>query len=389
MAVAGAMHDRAFASSLPRHDWTRAALSVARGGTAPTGQQDPPARPASTIRVVAAAPRRLAASCAYGRRVHSRLAHRFATTTSMADAQGSALVIVRHGERMDYVTEGWTAAAPRPWDPPLTAKGHTQAALAGAAIAAHLERLGLPPVTAIYTSPLTRCAETAVGIAKQVGVGSVVPEIDLVETICENWYYSWAIPGANGQWGGPLGSQAPKDVFEPPQLRPQALHDFATLYLSGEQLRVQLADGHVIDPSVAQVASVAGRGYRWGCYEEEVQTGARVGEFGAAKSREELSSGGGGGTVVVCTHGGPSSVAVEHLLGDTAAAEEIPVVGYTGIHVLRGTLEENEEGATRLKWEHLVRGDGAHLGDETDLGSGAAGRAAAAAAAAAAGRPKL
>jgi broad specificity phosphatase PhoE len=306
----------------------------------------------------------------------------------------ASLVIVRHGERMDYVTEGWTASARRPWDPPLTVKGHTQAALAGAAIAAHLERLGLPPVTAIYTSPLARCAETAVGIAKQVGVGSVVPEIDLVETICENWYYSWAIPGANGQWGGPLGSQAPKDVFEPPQLRPEALHDFATLYLSAEQLREQLADGHIIDPSVAQVASVAGRGYHWGRYEEEVQTGARVGDFGALKSREEHSSGGrsgggsGGGTVVVCTHGGPSSVAVEHLLGDTAAAEEIPVVGYTGIHVLRGTLEANEEGATGLTWEHLVRGDGAHLGDETDLGSGAAGRAAAAARLAA-GRPKL
>ena len=80
-------------------------------------------------------------------------------------------------------------------------------------------------------------------------------------------------------------------------------------------------------------------------------------------------------------------MAVEHLLGDTAPAEEIPVVGYTGIHVLRGTLEENEEGATGLKWEHLVRGDGAHLGDETDLGSGAAGRAAAAALAA--GRSKM
>ena len=121
----------------------------------------------------------------------------------------ASLVIVRHGERTDYVTDGWTAAAPRPWDPPLTPKGHEQATLAGAAIAAHLEAHGLPPVSEIYTvtpphplpppsrrsltlpsclqSPLLRCAETAIGIAAEVGVSTVAPDIDLVETICENW----------------------------------------------------------------------------------------------------------------------------------------------------------------------------------------------------------
>ena len=56
------------------------------------------------------------------------------------------LVICRHGERLDYVQGGWTASAARPWDPPLTPKGHDQAALAGAAIAGHLEALRLPPV---------------------------------------------------------------------------------------------------------------------------------------------------------------------------------------------------------------------------------------------------
>ena len=127
------------------------------------------------------------------------------------------LVICRHGERLDYVQDGWTAGAARPWDPPLTRKGHGQAALAGAAIAGHLEALGLPPVrmtpipappappdrsccgqvSRIFTSALLRCAETAVGIGgcPEVGVGRVAVEPDLVETICENWYYSWAIPG--------------------------------------------------------------------------------------------------------------------------------------------------------------------------------------------------
>lgn len=248
--------------------------------------------------------------------------------TSARPVVAASLVIVRHGERTDYVTEGWTAAAERPWDPPLTPKGHAQAALAGTAIAGHLGRLGLPPVCAIYTSPLLRCAETAIGIAKVVGVQAVVPDIDLVETICQNWYYSWAIPGANGQWGGPLGSKAPKDSFEPKQLRPQALQDFSTLYLSSEQLRGQVDDGHLIDNTTAQVATVSSHGYRWDVYEEEVQTGERVGEFGAAKALKEIAN--GGGTVVVCTHGGPSSVAVEHLLGYAAPEASVPVVGYTG-----------------------------------------------------------
>ena len=240
----------------------------------------------------------------------------------------ASLVIVRHGERTDYVTEGWTAAAARPWDPPLTSKGHMQAALAGSAIAEHLDRLGLPPVSAVYTSPLLRCAETAIGIAKKVDVATVTPEIDLVETICENWYYSWAIPGANGQWGGPLGSNAPKDTFEPAQLRPQAHDDFSTLYLSATQLQAQLDGGHLIDDVTAPLASALNCGYHWEVYEEEVQTGKRVGEFGAAKGRQEIAS--GGGTVVLCTHGGPSSAAVEHLLGEEKLDSSIPVVGYTG-----------------------------------------------------------
>ena len=53
-----------------------------------------------------------------------------------------------------------------------------------------------------------------------------------------------------------------------------------------------------------------------------------------------------------------------------APDNSIPVVGYTGIHVLQETAEG---------WAHLVQGDVEHLGEETDLGSSTAGRAAAAA----------
>ncbi len=49
------------------------------------------------------------------------------------------------------------------------------------------------------------------------------------------------------------------------------------------------------------------------------------------------------------------------------------VVRRDRIHIL--TAHEDDDTTT---WLHIVQGDGAHLGEETDLGSGAAGRAAAA-----------
>ena len=70
--------------------------------------------------------------------------------------------------------------------------------------------------------------------------------------------------GANGQWGGPEGSSAPKEPFEPEQLRPEALADCGSLYLTASALREQL--GEAIDDSVAPAATVLGHGYRWEHY---------------------------------------------------------------------------------------------------------------------------
>ena len=100
------------------------------------------------------------------------------------------LVLCRHGERYDYTHPGWTQAASRPWDTPLTDIGHAQARAAAASIARHLEALGLPAAARVFSSPLLRCAETASNIASELGLGAVSVEPDLVETICENWYYS-------------------------------------------------------------------------------------------------------------------------------------------------------------------------------------------------------
>jgi hypothetical protein len=78
----------------------------------------------------------------------------------------SIFVIVRHGERLDYVEQeqgrNWVASnQDRPWDPPLTQHGQWQAQQLGQEIERILKRYALPSVSHVYTSPLWRCRQTA------------------------------------------------------------------------------------------------------------------------------------------------------------------------------------------------------------------------------------
>lgn len=76
-----------------------------------------------------------------------------------------AVVIVRHAERLDYKHgRTWVTEAARPWDTPITEHGHEQAGQAGRFLREHLAAKGLPGPTKMYSSPLLRCVETAVGI---------------------------------------------------------------------------------------------------------------------------------------------------------------------------------------------------------------------------------
>jgi broad specificity phosphatase PhoE len=158
------------------------------------------------------------------------------------------VVVVRHGERLDYVERdagrNWVQANihRRPWDPPLTDLGVQQAVDLGEALhTTILQELALPSIGAIYSSPFLRCRQTAGGIRRgychrqQNGSGSdsvhnsddpdpvhksndddgattsaaqqsssslqVKVELGLSESINQNWYRSWALPGADGTWG--------------------------------------------------------------------------------------------------------------------------------------------------------------------------------------------
>jgi broad specificity phosphatase PhoE len=118
-----------------------------------------------------------------------------------------SVVVVRHGERLDYVLrdsgQNWIATSDRPWDPPLTDRGHEQAHALGNALPEILRALKLPPIAAIYASPFWRCRQTAAGLIGHVQQEDlrVQVELGLAESMNENWYRSWAIPGSDGTWG--------------------------------------------------------------------------------------------------------------------------------------------------------------------------------------------
>ncbi|KAG7342183.1 phosphoglyceromutase [Nitzschia inconspicua] len=77
------------------------------------------------------------------------------------------VVVARHGERWDYLQRDagkgkeWIECAERPWDPPLSPNGLKQALRLGEHLGIKLQELGLPPISAVYTSPFLRCRQTA------------------------------------------------------------------------------------------------------------------------------------------------------------------------------------------------------------------------------------
>lgn len=65
------------------------------------------------------------------------------------------MYVMRHGERMDMADLTWISQNMRPWDPPLSPFGMSQAKQRGMLFASSL------PVDVVVTSPFTRCIETA------------------------------------------------------------------------------------------------------------------------------------------------------------------------------------------------------------------------------------
>ena len=93
------------------------------------------------------------------------------------------ITAVRHGQRADHAGHKWHETAERPHDPPLTEFGKRQAAATGAALRS--ER-----VDAVYSSPFTRCMETAAAIAKEHGL-QIRVEPGIGEMLADSEEHGW------------------------------------------------------------------------------------------------------------------------------------------------------------------------------------------------------
>ena len=110
----------------------------------------------------------------------------------------AAVLIARHGERVDYVTRdaggNWPRGAAEPWNPSLTEAGARQAQALGRAIVRHCGAHALPPVSRVYCSPLLRCLQTAAaacdGMNRSAESLPICVEPALVEKLSEHWYLS-------------------------------------------------------------------------------------------------------------------------------------------------------------------------------------------------------
>ncbi|MEM1370223.1 MAG: histidine phosphatase family protein [Cyanobacteria bacterium P01_H01_bin.15] len=87
--------------------------------------------------------------------------------------------IARHGNRQDFVTPEWFETAPRRYDPPLSADGHTQAQELA-------ERLREENIRHIFASPFLRAIQTAHPASVALGLPIKI-EAGLSEWLNEEW----------------------------------------------------------------------------------------------------------------------------------------------------------------------------------------------------------
>eukprot|EP00628_Pelagophyceae_sp_CCMP2097_P004433 CAMPEP_0184095512 /NCGR_PEP_ID=MMETSP0974-20121125/9810_1 /TAXON_ID=483370 /ORGANISM="non described non described, Strain CCMP2097" /LENGTH=283 /DNA_ID=CAMNT_0026398321 /DNA_START=15 /DNA_END=862 /DNA_ORIENTATION=- len=269
----------------------------------------------------------------------------------MADLP-AAVFVCRHGEREDYAWanrgENWQAQAERPWDTPLTAAGHLQARAVGCAVRdVHVPALRCAPVTRIVSSPLLRCVQTACAAAEALGLTTVGIEPGLAETMGEDWYRSWGVPGADSTWGGPKHCRAGVIVNDA-DLDARALapaHRCHSTPADIEALRLRCAKsdvGAAVTVS-AEKAVFGGDAFQYTFKAPEAE------EAQAARMRAVLDACASlkGGSTLLVSHGGPTAG-----LYHGVAHEKPPNCGYTGLFCY---VSENDA------WHAVIVADHAHL----------------------------
>ncbi|KAJ9454736.1 Protein UBASH3A-like protein [Diplonema papillatum] len=267
-----------------------------------------------------------------------------------------ALLIARHGEREDYVdTEGFYKSdwgVERPWDPKLTEEGKWQARELGKRVKLEVERRGLKPVTKVLTSPLVRCVQTAVEANKALGVEELCVEEGVVEALCENWFRTWSVPGANAQWGGPPTCRMGVAVPEA-DLHPLAVDGPVSVWIPTLDQLKGWFPGVKFSGTYSSVLPMREKPYKWARPEHlESEAPKRCTEAGSSVHQRFPDE-----TVLVLTHGGPTQFTYCGLTGDPVE----PPLSFTSLTML---IPRKNDTDGSIKWEAPIVGCCKHISRE-------------------------
>eukprot|EP00747_Dinoflagellata_sp_TGD_P191316 gnl/TRDRNA2_/TRDRNA2_54518_c0_seq1.p1 gnl/TRDRNA2_/TRDRNA2_54518_c0~~gnl/TRDRNA2_/TRDRNA2_54518_c0_seq1.p1 ORF type:complete len:886 (+),score=177.39 gnl/TRDRNA2_/TRDRNA2_54518_c0_seq1:102-2759(+) len=246
-------------------------------------------------------------------------------------SRATTVILARHGERLDdaeqmHTGRPWVPTAERPWDPSLTPLGRLQAHRLGLKVLHSCSRLGVAPPSAVFSSPYERCFDTAACAAQAAGVSSISVEPSLSEGLSEEFWRSWAVPGADGTWGGPDGCSMGKRVNRR-DLRPEACGRLAEMVPVG---RLERCIGHVLAPLDSEYTPFLpfeDIKHTWGNFESEEQLRARMRNF-----FDHVAEKYAGQTVMLVSHNGPTMALFRSVMPDVVPA---PPCDYCACFVLR------------------------------------------------------
>jgi len=308
---------------------------------------------------------------------------------SASNATKGAVIVARHGERIDYVLRdskrNWIPTAPRPWDPPLTSRGRMQARKLGTYLSKLLTEKGLGPVAAVYSSPMVRCCQTAaeavIGLTGGEGVGGesslkVKVEPGLVESLNEKWYRSWCLADSNGTWGGRHPATSASRAKDEEDIDPRAKlaahslvwgpHEIAD-FLSDEMSSSQLEESDdtkeiharfvkndylaaLIDVDTVEtdaIYNLQDKPYKYNIFESPESGEDRMEVVARSLSEKHPNQ-----TVLLLSHGEPVTHVYKRLTGNDMQG----MATYTSFSVYK----PNEDGD---KWEALVSNESCHVKD--------------------------
>eukprot|EP01061_Rhynchopus_euleeides_P045398 TRINITY_DN8132_c0_g1_i3.p1 TRINITY_DN8132_c0_g1~~TRINITY_DN8132_c0_g1_i3.p1 ORF type:complete len:270 (+),score=90.47 TRINITY_DN8132_c0_g1_i3:70-879(+) len=262
-----------------------------------------------------------------------------------------AVIIARHGERTDYVDKvaffKTEISKERPWDPLLTEEGRRQARLMGTRVRAELEERGYPPVSKVFASPFIRTVETAEEACRSLGLDEINVENGIVEALCESWFRSWAVPGADTTWGGPPHNRVGVPVADE-HVDPRAFKGPSAWLLTAPELKQRVSQ--MVNEEYTPHCTFSDD-ITW----SEPETMSHHTALRCADTVRSLSKRFHGETVLFLSHAGPSAEMYAQLTGDGDKAS----CKYTAVFLCEPQDPEHEKPYTGI-----LKGCSKHLADD-------------------------